>query len=68
MLPGYKLPFGWSWPGGSREIFPWVFNTADVMLLLGIGSLMLHIIRAEKRRKRSEQAADKRPDTASKAA
>jgi signal peptidase II len=51
MLPGYKLPFGWSWPGGSEEMFPWLFNTADVMLLVGMGSLMLHINRVERRRK-----------------
>ncbi len=65
MLPGYKLPFGWSWPGGSHEMFPWVFNTADVMLLVGMGSLMLHINRVEKRRKLAEQASDKSADTAS---
>ena len=65
MLPGYKLPFGWSWPGGSHEMFPWVFNTADVMLLVGMGSLMLHINRVEKRRKLAEESADKSPDTAS---
>ncbi len=57
LLPEYKLPFGWNWPGGSTEVFPWVFNTADVMLLLGMGSLMLHINRVERRRKVAERAA-----------
>ncbi|MHC4447693.1 MAG: signal peptidase II [Planctomycetota bacterium] len=65
MLPGYELPFGWSWPGGSEEVFPWVFNTADVMLLIGMGSLMLHINRVEKRRKLEQEAAEKSPETAS---
>jgi len=49
MLPDYNLPRGWHWPGGSPEIFPWVFNLADSMLLLGMGLLILHMHRAEKR-------------------
>ncbi len=65
MLPGYKLPFGWSWPGGSHEMFPWVFNTADVMLLVGIGSLLLHFTRVEKRRKLAEESTQKNPEAAS---
>ena len=61
MLPGWKLPWGWHWPGGSTEIFPWVFNVADVMLLFGMGMLMLHINRAEKRRKLADAAASQAP-------
>lgn len=58
MLPGYRLPFGWSWgSGGSTDLFPWVFNVADVMLLTGMGLLMLHMSRLERRRKQAEQAA-----------
>ena len=57
MLPGYTLPFQWRWPGGSPEVFPWVFNVADVMLLAGMGMLMLHMSRVERRRKAAEQAA-----------
>ena len=56
MLPGWKLPWGWHWPGCSTEIFPWVFNVADVMLLFGMGMLMLHINRTEKRRKLAKAA------------
>lgn len=55
MLPGYTLPFGWRWPGGSPELFPWVFNIADVMLLSGMALLMLHMSRVERRRKLAEQ-------------
>jgi signal peptidase II len=51
MLPGWRLPFGWRWPGGSPELFPWVFNVADVMLLVGMGLLIIHINALEKRRK-----------------
>ena len=61
MLPGWKLPWGWHWPGGSTEIFPWVFNVADVMLLFGMGMLMLHINRAEKRRKLAIAATSQAP-------
>ena len=61
MLPGWKLPWGWHWPGCSTEIFPWVFNVADVMLLFGMGMLMLHINRAEKRRKLANAATRQAP-------
>ena len=37
--------------GGGNEIFPWVFNLADVMLLTGMGLLMIHINRIEKHKK-----------------
>jgi len=47
MLPGWHLPFGWAWPGNNPEVFPWVFNVADVMLLLGMLLLMIHINRTE---------------------
>lgn len=61
MLPGWKLPFGWRWPGGSDEVFPWVFNAADVMLLAGMVSLMIHINRLEKKRKAARVAAPAAP-------
>ena len=51
MLPGYRLPFGATWPGGSPELFPWVFNVADAMLLAGMGLLLLHMSRLERNRK-----------------
>lgn len=41
MLPGVELPFGWHWPGGVTEAYPWVFNVADVELLTGVGLLLL---------------------------
>ncbi|MEY4832983.1 MAG: lipoprotein signal peptidase, partial [Planctomycetota bacterium] len=52
MLPRWNLPFGLSWPGGATEIFPWVFNVADVSLLVGLGLLYLHSRREEKRQMR----------------
>ena len=42
MLPDRHLPFGWSWPGSnSGELFPWIFNTGDVLLLSGMAMLMI---------------------------
>ena len=37
----YGLP-GWHWPGGSREVFPWIFNVADVLLCVGVGLIFIH--------------------------
>ncbi|MBU3728526.1 MAG: signal peptidase II [Phycisphaerales bacterium] len=52
MLPRWNLPFGLSWPGGNREVFPWVFNIADVMLLAGMALLIIHAHREDARRAR----------------
>lgn len=44
-LPGVVLPFGWSWPWGGRELWPYVSNIADLWLLVGIGILMVQLLR-----------------------
>lgn len=36
LFPEVMLPFGWRWPGGPREIYPWVFNIADAALVVGV--------------------------------
>ena len=54
MLPRWNLPFGLSWPGGATEVFPWVFNVADVSLLVGLGLLYLHSRGEEKRTARAK--------------
>lgn len=54
MLPDWHLPFGWRYPaflGGGDEVFPWVFNLADVMLLTGMGLLLLHLNLLERTRR-----------------
>ena len=38
LFPGVNLPFGWSWPGGARGLYPWIFNAADVYLVLALGA------------------------------
>jgi len=56
LLPGWRLPFGLNWPGGNSEVFPWVFNLADVMLLVGMATLMWYMNSLEKRRKIAGEA------------
>ncbi len=61
MFPDIKMPFGLNWPGGSPYLFPWVYNIADVLLLLGIALLMLRMFRAHQAEE-TEDAIDKQPD------
>jgi signal peptidase II len=50
MFPRWELPFGWRWPGNSSgEVFPWVFNVADVLLLAGMGILLVWMNRTERK-------------------
>ncbi|MBI1337540.1 MAG: hypothetical protein GC164_11320 [Phycisphaera sp.] len=44
MLPGVKLPWGWNWPNGSDDAYPWIFNLADVALLAGVAILIGMVI------------------------
>ncbi|MCA9295504.1 MAG: signal peptidase II [Phycisphaerales bacterium] len=60
MLPNRRLPFGWNWPGGNTEIFPWIFNVADVMLLAGVLLLMLHINAVEKEHHKARLAQERK--------
>ena len=60
MLPGWQLPNGWMWPGNSTgDVFPWVFNVADVLLLAGMALFVITSFAEDRRAKRlaSEQAA-----------
>lgn len=41
LFPDRHLPFELSWPGNNSELFPWIFNTGDVLLLMGMGLLMI---------------------------
>ncbi|MBL1217090.1 MAG: signal peptidase II [Planctomycetes bacterium] len=47
LFPGVPLPFGWHWPGPNPDLFPWVFNVADMLLLIGIGLLMIRLNRSQ---------------------
>jgi signal peptidase II len=41
IFPDRHLPFELAWPGNNTELFPWIFNTGDVLLLTGMGILMI---------------------------
>jgi signal peptidase II len=54
MLPNWQLPNGWSWPGNTNgDVFPWVFNVADVMLLAGMALFVLTSYAEDRRVRRS---------------
>ena len=64
-LPGVKMPFGLSWPGGNNEIWPYVSNVADAFLIVGIVFLMIHAWRmpdghSEPDQEASDAASDSR--------
>lgn len=44
-LPGVKYPFGISTPWSGAEIWPWVSNVADALLIIGIAGVMVHLLR-----------------------
>ncbi len=50
MFPRRNLPLNLHWPGGSTEIFPWVFNVADMLLLSGMALLIIFSRREDQRR------------------
>lgn len=57
-LPGLMLPFGWRWPiTGEREVWPYVSNVADALLIVGIAILMIHSLRSPKHEQRDDQPA-----------
>jgi len=34
------------WKIGDRELWPWIFNVADVLLVIGVGLLLITFWRA----------------------
>jgi signal peptidase II len=40
----HGLP-GRTWPGSTREVFPWIFNVADSWLCAGVGLIFLYTLR-----------------------
>lgn len=58
MLPGWTLPNGWRWPGNATgDVFPWVFNVADMLLLAGVALFVIVSFREDRRARRLEAAA-----------
>lgn len=58
LFPGLHLPFGLNWPGGSTDVYPWLFNVADVALIVGVLMLMLLVHLADRRLRKSAKKSD----------
>lgn len=63
-LPGWhwpqwiatRLPERWQPPmGRGLEVFPWIFNIADSLLCVGVGSMLVYSFVTEFRRKRESE-------------
>lgn len=39
----HALP-GQVWPGTDTEIFPWIFNIADILLCTGVGAMLVYML------------------------
>jgi len=61
-LPGLELPFGLAWPGGAREVWPYVSNVADLYLIVGIGILLLLNFRRSNHDEAKQQTEKSPPD------
>jgi len=57
LFPDVHLPFGLHWPGGSHELYPWIFNVADMCLVLGLIVLAFLLYRAEGRAAKEKKAS-----------
>jgi lipoprotein signal peptidase len=55
-LPGLKFPGGWKPLGGDGQIWPYVSNIADLLLLIGIAMLLLFLWRRDAQAKQAAEA------------
>jgi len=58
LFPGVHLPFGLNWPGGSPDMYPWLFNIADVALIVGVLTLMVLVQLADMRQRKLAKTSD----------
>lgn len=56
-LPGVTMPFGIAWPSGSREVWGYVSNVADLFLIIGIVVLMYRTLWPHKDSRLAEPTA-----------
>lgn len=60
-LPGWRWPGTWvipllNYPGGDREVFPYIFNLADSFLCVGVALVMIHMYRHPQKPAKAEVA------------
>jgi len=68
-LPGWKWPGAWqipliNYPGGAREVFPFIFNVADILLCVGVGLMIIYSLIAGG--EKAAKVADSSPPPATK--
>lgn len=61
-FPGVKLPFGWHYPSGEDQLWPYVSNVADKWLLIGIAILLVHAWRMGGQEHKAPPAAPAPPE------
>ena len=64
IFPDVHLPFGLSWPnlfGGSTQVFPWIFNIADVALNVGVMMSLFLVGREPQPEADDDDAQDSQP-------
>lgn len=57
--PDLRLPHGWTWPGTNNpELMPWVFNIADLLLLIGMLMVLGHLQRRREAMANQSESAE----------
>ena len=60
-LPGWHWPGTWhvgSYPGRDRDVFPFIFNVADILLCVGVGLMVVYSVFTPSGQKQDEAKAD----------
>lgn len=55
-LPGLKFPSGWKPMGGDGQVWPYVSNVADLLLLIGIAMLLVFLWRRDAHARHAAEA------------
>ncbi len=58
IFPDVYLPFGLKWGPGVTEIYPWIFNIADMALLFGVGMLIVILWRDDRKKQKAKADDD----------
>ncbi len=58
LFPGVHLPFGLHWPSGESRLYPWIFNVADMSLVVGVTLVLLIMWRGDRVRHHRPSTGD----------